>query len=307
MPKPKIYESKRLYTLPVKTPCVKPQPHSHRQSPASNSRSAYLSSFAGPHQPLRKSPTADHRTVNYKPNQQRKSPTKHERAMPLPSYHNRSHQRQPHKRSSSVEDRTALLTSVGQQSHRRSPARMLPFNIGQHRRSPVVSERMSFTNPGNQPAMYSNPANQPMVSLNRGNQPTTFSTSENQLTMYTNLGNHPTTFSNTGTHQKMYSNPGNQPKKISDSSSDNFQKKYQCWVQDFPDATCTYRTEDTPIISPSASVSDLSTLSFSEDRMYLDCSLNNSRNSDCSSDSEEDELLRQCIKSGMPSEKRALA
>lgn len=69
------------------------------------------------------------------------------------------------------------------------------------------------------------------------------------------------------------------------------------------DSMRVYRTEDTPILSPSASISDLSSLSFNESF------LNNSRNSDCSSDSddEDDELLRRCIRSGMPLARRAVA
>ncbi|GFS49736.1 uncharacterized protein NPIL_418511 [Nephila pilipes] len=66
------------------------------------------------------------------------------------------------------------------------------------------------------------------------------------------------------------------------------------------DSMCIYRTEDTPILSPSASLSDLSTLSFADDKICL----NNSRNSLCSSESEDDELLLQCIRSGMPGAKR---
>ncbi|GIY43298.1 uncharacterized protein CDAR_27001 [Caerostris darwini] len=73
------------------------------------------------------------------------------------------------------------------------------------------------------------------------------------------------------------------------------------------DSMCVYRTEDTPLLSPTASLSDLSTLSFAEEKLCQESFLNNSRNSDCSSESEDDELLLQCIRSGMPGEKRAVA
>ncbi|GIY37704.1 uncharacterized protein CEXT_323901 [Caerostris extrusa] len=73
------------------------------------------------------------------------------------------------------------------------------------------------------------------------------------------------------------------------------------------DSMCVYRTEDTPLLSPTASISDLSTLSFAEEKLCQESFLNNSRNSDCSSESEDDELLLQCIRSGMPGEKRAVA
>ncbi|KAF8792572.1 adenomatous polyposis coli protein-like [Argiope bruennichi] len=74
------------------------------------------------------------------------------------------------------------------------------------------------------------------------------------------------------------------------------------------DSTYVYRTEDTPILSPSASLSDLSTLSFTEDKVCQESFLNNSRNSeDCSSESEDDELLRQCIRQGMPGARRVAA
>lgn len=70
------------------------------------------------------------------------------------------------------------------------------------------------------------------------------------------------------------------------------------------DSMCIYRTEDTPILSPTASLSNLSTLSFTDDKICQESFLNNSRNSDCSSESEDDELLLQCIQSGMPGAKR---
>ncbi|GBL80341.1 hypothetical protein AVEN_92251-1 [Araneus ventricosus] len=73
------------------------------------------------------------------------------------------------------------------------------------------------------------------------------------------------------------------------------------------DCTRVWRTEDTPILSPFASVSDLSTLSFTEDKVCQESFLNNSRNSDCSSESEDDELLRQCIRQGMPGARRVTA
>ncbi|XP_054717840.1 adenomatous polyposis coli protein-like [Uloborus diversus] len=70
------------------------------------------------------------------------------------------------------------------------------------------------------------------------------------------------------------------------------------------DSMRVYQTEDTPILSPSASISDLSSLSFNDDKSCHDSFLNNSRNSDCSSESEDDEILIQCIRSGMPSSRR---
>lgn len=67
------------------------------------------------------------------------------------------------------------------------------------------------------------------------------------------------------------------------------------------DSMRVYQTEDTPVLSPTASVSDLSSLSINESF------LNNSRNSDCSESDDDDELLQQCIRSGMPEAKRAVA
>ena len=67
------------------------------------------------------------------------------------------------------------------------------------------------------------------------------------------------------------------------------------------DSMRVYRTEDTPVLSPTASVSDLSSLSINESF------LNNSRNSDCSESDDDEELLQQCIRSGMPEAKRAVA
>ncbi|XP_071036781.1 putative leucine-rich repeat-containing protein DDB_G0290503 isoform X3 [Parasteatoda tepidariorum] len=75
------------------------------------------------------------------------------------------------------------------------------------------------------------------------------------------------------------------------------------------ESPCVYKTEDTPVLSPTASMSDLSCLSFSEDKS-THSNLNNSRNSDISSDTDDDdddELLLQCIQSGMPSAKKAIA
>lgn len=68
------------------------------------------------------------------------------------------------------------------------------------------------------------------------------------------------------------------------------------------DSMRTYQTEDTPVLSPTESISDLSSLSINESF------LNNSRNSDFSSESDEDdELLQGVIRLGMPEAKRAVA
>ncbi|GFS69605.1 uncharacterized protein TNCV_1429202 [Trichonephila clavipes] len=99
--------------------------------------------------------------------------------------------------------------------------------------------------------------------------------------------------------------PQNQRKLTAAEDRAQYLRK-DCYGNLQEDSMCIYRTEDTPILSPTASLSDLSTLSFADDKICQESFLNNSRNSDCSSESEDDELLLQCIRSGMPGAKRVI-
>ncbi|GFY53024.1 uncharacterized protein TNIN_52721 [Trichonephila inaurata madagascariensis] len=98
--------------------------------------------------------------------------------------------------------------------------------------------------------------------------------------------------------------PQNQRKLTAAEDRAQYLRK-DCYGNLQDDSMCIYRTEDTPILSPTASLSDLSTLSFADDKICQESFLNNSRNSDCSSESEDDELLLQCIRSGMPGAKKS--
>ncbi|KAG8194965.1 hypothetical protein JTE90_021425 [Oedothorax gibbosus] len=293
MPKPR-----QPYPLPTRPSSHKPQPS--RQPQTRDYRTPH---FEPPHA-FRKSPTTDYRTLYTKANQQRKSPTKitnnplrssnatkDKRTTPPQTY---CRQRQQHKRSPTPEERAMLLSSFA--ARRCTGSVTLPNNMVQYR----TSTERTFYNPPNQirkPESYQNPTNQIRRTENYQfpvNQ--TRKTESYQSPMY----------------QKKRSE-SNQIPMHQMGKAESYHSKYHRWINGFrepkiepsstPDVTCTYRTEDTPILSPSASISDLSTLSFPEDRIFFDRSRNNSQNSDSSSD---DELLRQCIRAGMPSEKRAL-
>lgn len=217
---------------------------------------------------FRKSPTTDYRTLYSKANQQRKSPSK--------------------------ANSSPLRSSSTTKEKRTTPPQTYSRQRQQHKRVPTPEERsilLSSFAARKSPGRMSLPQN--MVQY-RACPERAFHNPMNQIRK-----------------TESYQSP-----RVQIGKGESYQSKYHRWINDYrdpkidpaptPDVTCTYRTEDTPILSPTASISDLSTLSFPEDRMFLYRGRNNSRNSDSSSESEDDELLRQCIRAGMPSEKRAL-